>query len=137
KLRKSEAKTKVIVLLTDGINNSGELDPITAAGVAREYGIRVYTIGAGSQGTVLVPSSLFSNAYSPQQVPIDEETLKRVADITGGRFFRAPDLESLEQAYEEINRLERTEIEVPDYYDYEEGFVPYALAGAGLVLASI
>lgn len=138
RLRKSEADTKVIILLTDGLNNSGELDPITAANLAREYGIRIYTIGAGSQEEVLVPRrSLWGNVMMPAQMPIDEETLQKIADLTGGRFYRATDTESLVGAYEEINQLEATEIEIGDYYEYEEGFLPFAVLGGLLMFAAV
>ncbi|HOF40633.1 MAG TPA: VWA domain-containing protein [Candidatus Hydrogenedentes bacterium] len=138
RLRKSEARTKVIILLTDGLNNSGELDPITAARLAQEYGIRIYTIGAGSQGEVLVPRrSLWGNVMMPAQMPIDEESLQKIAEITGGRFYRATDTKSLIGAYEEINELEATEIEIGDYYEYEEGFFPWALFGGALMCAAV
>lgn len=138
KLNKSEAKTKIIILLTDGINNKGELDPVTAAKLAKEYSIRVYTIGAGSGGEVLVPqSTTFGPMYVQARMPIDEEMLKRIADVTGGKFFRAQDMEKLNEAYAEINRLEKTEVEVDDYYDYEEGFVPYAVTGMVALFAAL
>lgn len=138
KLRKSEAKAKVVILLTDGLNNMGELDPITAAELAREFKMRVYTIGAGSQGEVLVPQSTFlGEMLVPARMQVDEEMLTRIAEMTGGAFFRATDTESLERAYAEIDRLETTEIKVNDYYDYEEGFIPYAVAGLLALFASI
>jgi len=138
RLRKSEADTKVIILLTDGLNNSGELDPITAAKLAKDYEMRIYTIGAGSQGEVLVPRrSLWGNVMMPAQMPIDEASLQKIADLTGGRFYRATDTESLVGAYEEINQLEATEIEIGDYYEYEEGFFPYAVFGGVLMLAAV
>ncbi len=138
KLRKSEAKSKVIILLTDGRNNAGELDPITSAQIAKEYGIKVYTIGAGTGGTVLVPERTpFGVIMQQYNLPIDEETLKKIAEIAGGRYFRAADTASLEGAYAEINKLEATEIEVNDYYDYEDGFVPWVVLGSALMLASI
>ncbi len=138
RLRRSEAETKVIILLTDGLNNAGELDPITAAHLAREYGIRVYTIGAGSQGEVLVPRrSLWGETMVPAYIPIDEESLERIAEITGGRFYRATDTESLVHAYQEINQLETSEIEISDYYEYEEGFLPWALLGGLTMLGAV
>lgn len=138
KLSKSEAKTKVVILLTDGLNNTGEIDPITAAQMAQEYGIRVYTIGAGSQGEVLVPQATpFGNMYVQARLPIDEDALRRIADITGGKFYRATDTEQLHEAYNEISELERTEVEVKDFYDYEEGFVPYAVTGMIALFCSI
>lgn len=138
KLRKSEAKNKVIILLTDGRNNEGELDPLTAAQLAQEYGIRIYTIGAGSSDEVLVTSeTLFGPMPDIRRLPIDEETLRQIADITGGRFYRATDLESLHGAYQEINELETTEVELGDYYEYKEAFMPWAALGAVALLASV
>ncbi|MBN2312116.1 MAG: VWA domain-containing protein [Candidatus Hydrogenedentes bacterium] len=135
RLRKSEAKSKVLIVLTDGRNNRGELDPITAAGLAKEFDIRIYTIGAGAEGEALVPrQTLFGEMMVPVNLPIDVESLERIAEETGGRFYRATDTESLEGAYAEINELETTEIELDDYYDYEEGFVPWAVLG-GLAMA--
>ncbi|MCP4641053.1 MAG: VWA domain-containing protein [bacterium] len=131
KLRKSEAKSKVIILLTDGRNNSGELDPITASRFAKEYGIRIYSIGAGSEGEALVPHrTVFGERLVPMSLPIDLDTLNRIAEISGGRFYRATDTQSLQGAYDEINELETTEVDIDDYYDYEEGFVPWAAVGA-------
>lgn len=127
-LSKTDAKSKVIILLTDGINNHGELDPITAANIAKDYGIRTYTIGAGSPR-----SGLLTN----QNNPIDEETLKRIADITGGEYYRATDLESLQGAYREINELETTEVDIGDIYIYDEAFLPWAILGSALMAASI
>jgi Ca-activated chloride channel family protein len=137
-LDKSEAKSKVIILLTDGNNNSGNLDPITAAQVAKKFGIRVYTIGAGSpSGGVVMQNTLFGQMSTTSRAPIDEETLRRIANITGGKYYRATDTKSLRGAYQEINELEATEIEIGDVYDYDDGFVPYALAGTGLMVVAI
>lgn len=127
-LTKSAAESKVIVLLTDGINNHGSLDPITAAELAQRYAMRVYTIGAGSP---------VSRTASPRDNPIDEETMKRIAEITGGKYYRATDLATLREAYDEINALETTQIDLGEVYDYDEGFFPWALTGAVLMLASI
>lgn len=137
KLRNSEAKAKVIVLLTDGRNNFGELDPFTAAQIAKEYGIKVYTIAAGQGDIATVPQSGLAGIFAPQRIPIDTESLERIASITGGRFFQATDYKSLAGAYDEINQLETTKIEVGDYYEYKEAFAPWAVAGALLVLGSI
>jgi len=139
RLIKSEAESKVVILLTDGRNNTGELDPITAAQIAKDYDIRIYTIGAGSTGDVLVPQRdmLGRVRYRQENVPIDEDTLRKIADVTGAKFYRATDTEALEGAYAEINELETTEIEVGDYYDHEEGFVPWALMGAAAVSLSV
>jgi len=138
RLRKSEAKSKVVILLTDGINTAGDIDPITAAGLAKEYGIRVYTIGAGSVSGGFVPTpSIFGNMMLRQTSEgIDEETLQKIAETTGGKYYRATDTESLLEAYEEINQLETTEVELDDYYEHTEGFLPYAILGAlSLLLA--
>ena len=126
-LLKSEAESKVIVLLTDGINNAGELDPITAANLAKDYGVRVYTIGAGA-----VQASRFSG-----QSPIDEKAMQEIADITGAKYYRATDLETLREAYREINELETTKIELGETFDYDEAFMPFALLGGLCVLTSI
>jgi Ca-activated chloride channel family protein len=132
RLRKSEAKSKVIILLTDGMNNRGELDPLTAADLAKEFGIRIYTIGAGSgsEAYVLQRDPLFGGER-PLRVnaPIDEESLKKIAETTDGKFYRAPDTTSLEAAYAEISQLEATEIELDDYYEHKEAFLPYAVVG--------
>ncbi|NUM54642.1 MAG: VWA domain-containing protein [Candidatus Hydrogenedentes bacterium] len=137
KLRKSEAKAKVIILLTDGRNNFGDLDPFTAAQIAKEFGIKVYTIAAGSSDDAVVPQSGFAGLLGAQRMPIDTETLERIASITEGRFFRATDYESLEGAYDEINQLETTTIELGDYYEYKEAFVPWAVLGGLFVMGSI
>jgi Ca-activated chloride channel family protein len=135
RLSKSESKSKVIVLLTDGLNNRGELDPITAAQVAKEYGVRVYTIGAGTTQGGLTPQP--GLLLGIRGTGIDEESMKQIAETTGGRYYRATDTQSLHEAYAEINELERTEIEVGDYYEYEEAFVPYAVLGGLLLMGSI
>lgn len=137
KLRKSEAKAKVIILLTDGRNNFGDLDPFTAAQIAKEFGIRVYTIAAGSSDDAIVPQTGLAGLLGAQRMPIDTETLERIASITDGRFFRATDYKSLEGAYDEINQLETTKIELGDYYEYKEAFVPWALLGGLFVMGSI
>jgi len=133
RLSQSEAETKVIVLMTDGINNRGELDPVTAAELAREYDIRIYTVGAGS----VDDGSTRRGPFAQRHDPIDEETLTKIADITGGAYFRASDLPSLQRAYTEINAMERTEIELGDHYEYKDAFAPYALLGGLLLLGSV
>ena len=133
RLSESEAKSKVIILLTDGINNRGELDPITAARLAADYDIKVYTIGAGSTEGGRSSGGFFSR---PRQ-PIDEDGLRKIASITGGQYYPATDTEALQQAYAEIDALETTEIEVGDYYEYKEAFVPYVLLGGLLMALSI
>lgn len=125
KLMKSPAETRVIILLTDGINNAGELDPITAANLAKNYDIRVYTIGAGR------------TAGPGRDNPIDEKTMQRIAEITGGKYYRATNLASLQEAYEEINELETTALEIEQVYEYDEGFTPWATAGLLFTAGSI
>lgn len=137
KLSKSEAKSKVVILLTDGINNHGNLDPITAAQIAKEYGIRVYPIGAGAAGGRVTRNTLLGPIVQTVGEPIDEASMKRIAEITGGKYYRATDMQSLRQAYEEIGRLETTEVELGDLYDYRDGFMPYALAGLAALSVSL
>lgn len=136
RLRDSEAASKIIVLLTDGIHNAGDLDPLSAAPLAEALGIRVYTIGAGSTGPVNVPvSDMFGRTvYRKTRIPIDEDTLRRIADLTDGRFFRAENRSQLEETFTEIDELEKTEIELTEYVDYTERFVPAAAAGLLLLL---
>ena len=134
RLNESVAESKVVVLLTDGRNNRGEIDPLTAAQMAQALGVRVYTIGAGSRGTARVPvdDPLLGRRYATVRVDVDEETLAEVANTTGGRYFRATDTESLASIYREIDELETTEIEVQNFTRYTELFhVPLA---AGLLL---
>ena len=133
RLSQTEAKSKVIVLLSDGRNNRGELDPLTAAQLAKEYGIRVYTIGAGSPE----PTTLQGGFFPVQSEAIDEDMLKKVAGTTGGRYYLASDTDALMSAYKEINQLETTEIDLGDYYEFKEAFMPYLLFGALLTIASV
>lgn len=134
RLQASPAESKVVVLLTDGRSNRGEIGPVTAAQMAQALGIRVYTIGAGSQGTARVPVAdpLGGTRYANMRVDIDEPTLRSVAETTGGRYFRATDTESLQEVYAEIDELERTEIEVENFTQYAEQF-PLPL-GLGFLL---
>ena len=134
RLNESVAESKVVVLLTDGRNNRGEIDPLTAAQMAQALGVRVYTIGAGSRGTARVPvdDPLLGRRYATVRVDVDEETLAEVASTTGGQYFRATDTESLASIYQEIDELEATEIEVQNFTRYTELF-HFPLA-AGLLL---
>lgn len=135
RLKDSAAKSKVIILLTDGENNAGNIDPITAAELAKTFGIKVYTIGVGKGGLVDFPAvdPLFGKHYVQVEMEVDEFTLKRIADITGGRFFRARDTESLHEIYNTIDKLEKTEIKVHLYQSYRELF-KYLLIPAVLIL---
>ncbi len=130
RLNKSEAKSRIIVLLTDGRNNRGELDPVTAAQIAKEYGIKIYTIGAGTKDEVLVSvETPLGERYRRYLIPIDEELLKRIAEETGGKYFNAQDTEGLIQAYQEINQLEKTRLEAGVDWQYQERFFPWAILG--------
>ncbi len=137
RLKESKAISKIIILLTDGVNNSGFIEPQTAADLAIEFGIKTYTIGLGTNGNALTPISYNADGsfrYGMRQVEIDENLLKDIANTTGGQYFRATNNEKLEAIYDEINKLEKTEIEEFKYYKYEEKFRPWVLlAGALLV----
>jgi Ca-activated chloride channel family protein len=134
RLKDSKAKSKVIVLLTDGRNNAGEINPLTAAQVAQTFDIRVYTIGAGTRGSAMYPidDPLFGKRYVSMPVEIDEDLLRKIASQTGGEYFRATDTEKLRQIYQEINEMEKTKIQVKEFTKYRELYVNYA--GAGLIL---
>ena len=122
-----------MILLTDGVNNSGEIDPITAAQIAAKFGIRVYTVGVGSKGEAPYPfQTPFGKRYQNVPVEIDEETLTQVAEITDGKYFRAENNNKLAEIYTEIDRLEKTRVEITSYRQAKELF--YAWAGAGLFL---
>jgi Ca-activated chloride channel family protein len=131
RLRDSKAKSKVIILLTDGRNNAGELHPLSAAQVAQAMSVRVYTVGAGSRGTALYPihDPIFGKRYQRLQVEIDEELLQEIARMTGGKYFRAVDRKSLEEVFLEIGELEKTKIEVKEFTRYEELFPLYLILG--------
>ena len=139
RLQASEAASKVVVLLTDGRNNRGEIDPVTAAQAAQALGVRVYTIGAGSRGTARVPiTDRFGNRrYVTTRVDVDEPTLRATAETTGGRYYRATDRESLEAIYREIDELETTEIEVENFTTYGERFHIPLLVGLFMLLAEV
>lgn len=135
RIKDSDAVSKVIILLTDGINNRGSIDPLTAAEIARTFGVRVYTIGVGSMGYADYPvQTPFGLRYQKMQVEIDEALLRKVADLTGGRYFRAVDNTSLQQVYSEIDKLEKSKIETREHSRREEVFWPWA-AAAALILA--
>ncbi len=137
RLEASTAPSKIVVLLTDGQNNAGKLSPLTAAEAARALGYRVYTIGAGTRGLAPYPvRDLFGNRlYRPMPVDIDEETLQKIAAQTGGAYFRATDIPSLERIYEQIDRLERSPAEEPLYLEYRE-LAPRLMACALVLLVA-
>ena len=136
RLKDSKANSKVIILLTDGVNNSGFIDPKIASELAVEYGIKTYTIGLGTNGMALSPVGILPNGnfqYARAQVEIDEALLKEIAEVTGGKYFRATNNKKLQEIYNEINKLEKTEIEEFKYYNYEEKYRPLVIL-AGLLL---
>jgi Ca-activated chloride channel family protein len=131
RLKDSKAKDRVIILLTDGVNNTGDIDPITAAQTAASFGIKVYTIGVGSKGLVPYPVNdpMFGRRYVQVQIDLDTETLQKIADMTGGKSFLATDAQALGQIYDEIDRMEPTTFKVKQYTVYNE------LAGLWLLLS--
>ena len=133
RLKNGQAKSKVIILLTDGVNNSGEIDPLTAAEIAKTFGIRVYTIGVGTDGEAPYPvQTPFGIRYQMMPVQIDEGLLQQIANITGGQYFRATDNRTLSNIYKKIDKLEKTKIDVTSYRSAAELF--YGWLDAGLVL---
>ena len=138
-LKDSDAESKVVILLTDGVNNAGSIDPVTAAEAAKLLGIKVYTVGMGRPGQVPVPTTdLFGREQVVyQESTLDEATLQEIADVTGGRYFRAVDTAELAQIYDEINALEQSQIEIESYTRYRE-LAPWLLVPAlGLFLAEV
>jgi Ca-activated chloride channel homolog len=138
RLRESEAKSKVVILLTDGQNNRGEIDPVTAAQAAAALGIRIYTVAVGTVGMAPYPvETVFGKRYQQVPVTIDEDMMKEIASMTGGKYFRATDEKKLAKIYEEIDRLERTKVNVEEYRRVAEVFHPWlwaALAAISLEL---
>ena len=140
RLKDSKAKSKVIILLTDGVNNSGTIEPETASDIAIEYGIKVYTIGIGGNGTAQYPYSIAPNGdfiFRMMKVEIDEQLMKNIAKNTGGKYFRANSNQKLELIYDEINKLETTEIEELKFYDYDEKYRPFLIFAGILLLLEV
>lgn len=139
RLRESEAEGKVVILLSDGRNNAGEIDPITAAQAARAMNVKIYTIGAGKPGNAPYPvdDPIFGRRYIYVENEIDEATLRQIAQITGGEYFRAKHEEALALIYKQISEMEQTEIKVKEYLQYNELFSNYALAGLLLLVTEI
>lgn len=128
RLKESEAISKVIILITDGVNNSGSIDPLSAAEIARMYGIRIYTIGVGTMGMAPYPvQTPFGIQYQNMEVKIDEQGLQEVAELTGGQYFRATSNRKLKEIYEEIDQLEKSKIDVTEFTREHEEFLPLAL----------
>lgn len=135
RLKDSKAKSKVMILLTDGVNNAGEIDPLTAAQIAQKFGIRIYTVGVGTIGEAPYPfQTPFGKRYQMVPVEIDESLLKQISNITGGKYFRATNNRKLVEIYEEIDKLEKTRVEVTSYRHAKELYFNWAFAGFLLLL---
>lgn len=136
RVKDSKAKSKVVILLTDGVNNQGSVAPLTAAEIAKAFGVRVYTIGVGTMGKALSPIAMYPNGqyeYGYVDVTIDEKSLSEIADMTGGKYFRATDNDKLKDIYKEIDRLEKTIFEEKNFTNKAEHFFPFAFS-AGILL---
>jgi Ca-activated chloride channel family protein len=135
RLKESKAKSKVMILLTDGVNNAGQIDPLTAAQIAQNFGIRIYTVGVGTIGEAPYPfDTPFGRRYQMVPVEIDEALLKQISSITGGKYFRATNNRKLAQIYEEIDKLEKTRVEVTSYRHARELYAGWALGGLLILL---
>ena len=138
RLKESESESRVVILLTDGTNNSGQIAPLTAADLARSYGIRVYTVGVGTKGMAPTPvNTPYGIRMQNMPVDIDEKTLTEIAAMTGGQYFRAQDTEGLRQVYEEIDEMEKYLISVQNVTRRQELFLPFALVALGLILLEL
>lgn len=139
RLRESGAKSKVVVLVTDGVNNSGQISPRMAADIARDLGIKVYTIGVGRRGQAPMPimDSFGNHMLAMVNVEIDEEVLREVAKVTGGKYFRAENSDALTKIYDEIDQMEKSKVEVTDYISYEELFFGWMMWGLILLVAEL
>jgi Ca-activated chloride channel homolog len=135
RMKDSKAKSRVMILLTDGVNNMGSIDPATAAEIAATFGIRMYTVGVGTRGTAPYPvKTPFGTQYHQMPVEIDEVMLRQVAELTGGEYFRATNNRALRDIYERIDKMERTRVEVTEYHRYTELFYTFVLYALGLFL---
>lgn len=138
RLKECEGESRVVILLTDGTNNAGTIDPKTAAEIARSFGVRVYTIAVGTKGEAPYPVITdFGIEYRMMPVEIDETSLRSIAELTGGRFFRATDNSSLAEIYSEIDRMEKVKLEVHDYTQRTEHFVPWLWAALAMLFAAV
>lgn len=139
RLRDSTAKSRVIILITDGANNAGNIDPLTASELAKTFGIKVYTIGVGKEGLVPFPvdDPLFGRRYVQAEVEMDEPVLRQIAASTGGLYFRARDQKSLTEIYKIIDRLEKSKVKVKEFSTYDELFPYFLIPGLALLLAGI
>lgn len=138
RLKSSEARSKVIILLTDGVNNAGEIDPRTAARLAKAFGIKIYTIGAGTKGEANYPvQTPFGERMMKVRVELDEDLLSEIADMTGGKYFRATDNKTLKEIYDTINQLEKTRLEVKEFTRYREWFHYFVIAALVIYLIKL
>lgn len=138
RLKDLKSKSKIIILLTDGRNNTGTISPATAADIAKTHGIKVYTIGVGTEGEApFLVDSLFGKHYVYQKVDLDEETLKEIARKTGGRYFRATNTEALKTIYQQIDKMEKTEAKVKEYMEYDELFMYFLIPALCLIVIEI
>lgn len=137
RVKDSKAKSKVVILLTDGVNNQGQVAPLTAAEIAQAFGVRVYTIGVGTIGKALSPIAMYpdgSYEYGYVDVNIDEASLTQIAEMTGGKYFRATDNDKLKDIYKEIDRMEKTIFEEKNFTNKAEHFLPFAIAASVLLV---
>jgi Ca-activated chloride channel family protein len=139
RLRDVKSKSKIVILMTDGQNNAGKVPPLTAAEAAQALGVKVYTIGVGTRGVAPMPTTdpFGRKRYVQVQVDIDEDTLQKIADLTGGKYFRADNANALRSIYGEIDRLEKTEVSMKKFVRYEEVFEWFAVSGLFLVLLEL
>jgi Ca-activated chloride channel family protein len=137
RIKDSKAKSKVIILISDGVNNVGEISPVTAGELAKTYGVRVYCIGVGSKGKALQPVAMYAPGeyqYDYVDVEIDEKVMNNISNLTGGKYFRATDKESLKNVYQEIDKMEKTIISEKSFSNKAEHFLPFALGALILLL---
>lgn len=138
RLKESKTVSKVIILLTDGVNNMGSVDPVSAAEIAKLYGVRVYTIGVGTQGYAPIPvQTPFGTQIQNMEVQIDEPLLERIAQMTGGKYFRAINRAALVEIYKEIDRMEKSKIDVTEFRKKSEEFMPWAFTGMLLLILEL
>ena len=138
RIKDSKAKSKVIIMLTDGVNNKGQISPVTAGEIAKTFGIRVYTIGVGKNGTAPYPfQTPFGIQYQNVPVEIDEAIMQQISDATDGKYFRATNNDKLKEIYAEIDKMEKTKVEVTEFRRYTEEYFPYALLAAAFFILEI
>ncbi len=138
RLKDLKSKSKIVILLTDGRSNAGNIPPLKAAEIAKTFGIKIYTVGMGTEGKApFLVNTIFGERWVYKQVDLDEDTLNAIADTTGGQYFRATDKESLEQVYEQIDQMEKSEAKVIDHSEYSELYVYFLASAIGLLFLEI